>query len=76
MAILDAATGDVVIDLPTMQDAFITHVAWEDDEHLLAVVGEGTQAAILRIGLDGSREYAVPPTATEPYETPFVLPSS
>jgi hypothetical protein len=76
LAVLDTATGDVVIDLQTMQDAFVTHVAWEDNEHLLAVVGEGPRAAILRIGLDGSREYAVPPTATEPYETPFVLPSS
>jgi hypothetical protein len=74
-AVLDANTGTVVLDLHTTQDAFVQTAVWEDAEHLLAVVGEGRQAAILRIGLDGSREYAVPPTATEPYETPFVLPS-
>jgi hypothetical protein len=75
LAVLDAATGDVELDLHTTQDGYVRQVVWEDDEHLLAIVGEGTRAAILRIGLDGSREYAVPPTATDPYESPFVLPT-
>jgi hypothetical protein len=75
LAVLDAATGTVVLDLHTAQDAFVSQVVWEDDSHLLAVVGEGRQAAILRIGLDGVREYAVPPTKSRPYEPPFVLPS-
>lgn len=75
LAVLDAGTGAPVLDLHTTQDAFISQTVWEDDSHLLAVVGEGPRAAILRIGVDGSREYAVPPTATEPYTSPFVLPS-
>lgn len=75
MAVLDARTGAPVLDLQTVRDAFIPQVAWEDDTHLLVVVGEGQRAAILRIGLDGSREYAVPPVSTEPYEVPFTLPS-
>ena len=75
LAVYDAEDGTLRLELQTRDDAFITRMIWEDNEHLLAVVGEGTQAAILRFGLDGSREYAVPPTATEPYETPFVLPS-
>jgi hypothetical protein len=75
LAVLDAATGAVRLDLHTGQDAYVGHAVWEDDNHLLAVVGEGARAAVLRIGLDGSREYAVAPTASEPYVAPFVLPS-
>jgi hypothetical protein len=75
LAVLDAETGDVELDLRTSQEAYVAQVAWEDDTHLLAVVGEGPRAAVLRIGLDGSREYAVPPTKTEPYTSPFVLPA-
>jgi hypothetical protein len=75
LAVLDARTGDPVLDLHTTQDAFVSQTVWEDDSHLLAVVGDGPRAAILRIGLDGSREYAVPPTDTEPYTSPFVLPA-
>lgn len=74
LAVLDAATGDVVLDLHATRDAYIRQAVWEDDRHLLAVVGDGPKAAILRIGLDGSREYAVPPTQTDPYTSPFVLP--
>jgi hypothetical protein len=75
LTVLDSATGRVVLDLRTTDSGFLTHMVWEDDSNLLAVMGEGRRAAILRIGLDGSREYAVPPAATDPYESPFVLPS-
>lgn len=74
LAVLDARTGAVVLDLHTIKDGYIAQVVWEDATHLLAVVGQGSRAAILRIGLDGSREYAVPPTDGEPYVSPFVLP--
>lgn len=74
LAVLDARTGAVVLDLHTIKDAYVAQVVWEDETHLLAVVGQGSRAAILRIGLDGSREYAVPPTEGEPYVPPFVLP--
>jgi hypothetical protein len=75
VAVLDAKTGAVTLDLQTVQDAYVGQVVWEDDDHLLAMVGQGTQAAILRVGLDGHREYAVAPVTTEPFESPFVLPS-
>jgi hypothetical protein len=76
LAVLDATDGRALLDLATADGAFIPAMVWEDDTHLLAVVGQGTRAAILRIGLDGGREYAVAPVTTEPYESPFVLPSS
>lgn len=75
LAVLDAERGQALLELETADSAFIPQMVWEDDTHLLAVVGQGTQAAIVRIGLDGSREYAVPPVTTQPYESPFVLPS-
>lgn len=75
LAVLDASTGKVRLDLTTARDAFITQMAWEDDGHLLVAVGEGRRHAVLRIGLDGSREYAVAPVTGDPYESPFVLPS-
>lgn len=36
---------------------------WEDDEHMLVVTYQGDEWAIVRLGLDGSMEYAVPPRA-------------
>jgi hypothetical protein len=75
LAVLDAATGKVELDLRTVDQALITQMVWEDDSHVLANVHQDGQWAIVRIGLDGSREYAVPPvTATD--DSPFVLPSS
>jgi hypothetical protein len=76
VAVLDAADGHVLVDLRTVRDAVVYQVTWEDDSHLLAAVGEGTRAAVLRIGLDGSREYAVAPETAEPYLSPFHLPTS
>jgi hypothetical protein len=75
LSVLDAKDGATVLDLHTVQDAYVGQLVWEDDTHLLAAVGEGTRAAILRIGLDGSREYAVPPVTTQPFESPFTLPT-
>jgi hypothetical protein len=75
VAVLGAKTGQAVLDLHTAPDAYIGQMVWEDESHLLLGVGEGTRAGIVRLGLDGSREYAVPPVTTEPFETPFVLPS-
>lgn len=61
LAILDADTGEVKADLRTVQSAVIWQMIWEDDRHVLALVREGTQFAVLRIGPDGSREYALAP---------------
>jgi len=76
IAILDSATGQPVLDLRTADGAFIGQLVWEDDSHVLATVSEGGRWAVVRVGLDGSREYAVAPvTGKDPYESPFVLPS-
>ena len=76
LVVLDAARGRPLLDLRTTDGAFIGQMVWEDDSHVLATVSDGGRWAIVRIGLDGSREYAVAPvTGKDPYESPFVLPS-
>ncbi len=60
-------TGD---DAPT-----IVQTVWEDDDHALAVVYAADEWSIVRFGVDGSSEYAVPPVPGEAGERPaFVLP--
>lgn len=39
------------------------HEVWEDAGHVLVVTYQADQWAIVRVGLDGSMEYAVPPRA-------------
>ncbi|HEX7717580.1 MAG TPA: hypothetical protein VF416_09850 [Marmoricola sp.] len=73
LAVLDARTGKVEVDLRTADQAFVARMEWEDDTHVLATVFEGGRWAVLRIGLDGRREYAVPPVAGEDLDSPFVL---
>ena len=74
LAVLDSKTGTALLDLATPEGAFINKMVWEDESHVLATVFQGGRWGVLRIGLDGSREYAVPPIAGEDVETPFVLP--
>lgn len=61
LAVLDARTGAVRLDLHAAPDAAIASVSWEDATHVLALVEQGGHWAALRIGLDGSREYAIAP---------------
>lgn len=77
LAVHDAAKGgDALLDLDTTRDAFLGRMVWEDDTHVLATVYEKGRWAILRIGLDGSREYAVTPVASnDDVSPPFVLPT-
>lgn len=77
LAVYDAAKGgDALLDLSTVRDAFVGRMIWEDDTHVLATVHEKGRWAIVRIGLDGSREYAVAPvTSTDDVAAPFVLPT-
>jgi hypothetical protein len=74
LAVLDAATGEVQLDLRTADRVVIGRMVWEDDSHVLATVFQDGRWAVLRIGLDGRREIAVPPVRG-PDESPFVLPS-
>ena len=75
LAVYDSADGAVLLDLAVADQGFINRMVWEDDTHALATVFQDGQWAVLRIGVDGSREYAVAPTAGEDVETPFILPS-
>lgn len=76
LTFLSAETGENELDLSTVQDAVITQMRWEDDEHVLAVVFEKGRWAVLRIDLYGDREYAAPPVqGTDDLMSPYVLPA-
>ena len=76
LAVLDAETGEPVLDLRTAGQGSIYDMVWEDDTHVIATVYEDGKWAVLRIGVNGHREYAIPPReAVDDIESPFVLPS-
>jgi len=58
LAILDATTGDPVVEYVSSRqqaDAAVVHAAaWEDDDTLLAVVEQGGEQAVLRLEADGA----------------------
>ncbi len=49
-------------------------LTWEDPTHLLGVLRVGGSWSIIRIGVDGTVEYAVPPVPAVNEFTPFALP--
>ncbi len=76
LTLFDARSGKERLRLRTAENVGIYEMVWEDDDHVLAVVSDwkvdeaadehvGQRWAVLRIGLDGTREYAVPPVAGE-----------
>ncbi|MGY2873371.1 hypothetical protein ACVW00_000561 [Marmoricola sp. URHA0025 HA25] len=76
LAVLDADSGKPVLDLTTAEGASVYDVQWEDASHVVATVSEGNRWAVLRVGMDGRREYAMSPVdGTDPYVSPFVLPT-
>jgi hypothetical protein len=76
LSVFDARTGHPQLDLRTTRGAVITQMVWEDDSHVLASVMQAGKAAVVRIGLDGRAEYAVPPVPQHGDANPFVLPVS
>ncbi len=58
LAILDAATGEPVVEWTSsrqLQDAAIVHsAAWEDGDTVVAVVEQGAEQQVLRFEVDGS----------------------
>ena len=54
----------------------VADVTWEDSRHLLVVVYARGAWSVVRLGADGSREYAVAPRSMEPDFSPFRLPLS
>jgi hypothetical protein len=76
LLVYEADSGEEVFDLPVADQGYVRQMVWEDDTHVLATIYARAQWAVVRIGLDGSREYAVAPVAaTDDVESPFVLPS-
>jgi hypothetical protein len=61
-AVFDAESGTKVADLPSLLTVnWISQVAWDSDDTLLAVVDDGSDhTAIVRFGLDGQVTRATP----------------
>ncbi len=70
LTILDAPSGSVILDLETVKGATITSMTWEDEDHVLATIIEDNAWALVRIGLDGNREYALGPISTGDVDRP------
>ena len=76
LTVLDSNNGKVALDLKTAGEGSLYQMVWEDDSHVLATVYEQGHWAVLRIGLNGSREYAVEPVeGADATRSPFVLPT-
>jgi hypothetical protein len=77
LAVYDASDGAELLDLSVADQGYVRQMVWEDNDHVLATVYQQGRWAIVRIGLDGSRQYAVPPVAAQDdVEPPFLLPVS
>lgn len=59
LVVLDAADGRAFIDLTVADGVTLRTLSWEDDQHVLALVADGTRFAVIRFGLDGTRELAL-----------------
>jgi hypothetical protein len=77
VSLLDAADGTVLVDLKSDMDhqTWALQFAWEDESHVLMVTYADGAWGIVRLGLDGSMEYAVPPREGSDLERPFFLQS-
>ncbi|MEO6510366.1 MAG: hypothetical protein ABIO16_05185 [Nocardioides sp.] len=75
-AVLDGADGRVVAEWHSKGQTALLDTIWEDEDHVLAVVYQREQWAVLRLGVtDGSVEVAVPPVHDPTGDAPFVLPT-
>jgi hypothetical protein len=76
LAILDAG-GNPLVHLVSTQASFTSSMdqVWEDDTHVLTVTYQDGRWAVVRIGLDGSMEYAVAPVQGSDFDRPFFLQS-
>ena len=77
VAVLGAADGRVAVDLRSdeQHQTAAVQMTWEDDSHALLVTYADGEWAVVRLGLDGSLEYAVPPRPGSDAERPFYLQS-
>ena len=70
-------TGDKLFErkADAKHQAAVTDAVWEDDSHVIAAVYQENTWSLVRIGTDGSMEYAVPPVKASDFDNPFVLPT-
>ena len=60
VAFLDAADGTLLHEFPSKgQGPTVLQTAWEDADHVLAVVYERGRWSVVRLGVDGSAELAL-----------------
>jgi hypothetical protein len=78
LAIMDASDGTVLVHLGATEKSQVTPFdpVWEDDAHALTVTYSAGKWAVVRIGLDGSLEYAVAPVKAGEFDRPFVVQAS
>jgi hypothetical protein len=73
LVVRDAGTGEVLVRYSGGRRAVVVEAAWEDDQHLLAVVEEAGRQAVLRLGLDGTVERTTDEVDAEPMSTTWFL---
>lgn len=74
VAFLDAEEGVLQREFTSKgRGPTVLQTAWEDEDHVLAVVFERGRWAIVRLGADGSAELAVAPVEGSDLDRPFVL---
>jgi hypothetical protein len=74
VAFLDADDGAVLHEFRSRgRGPSVLQTAWEDEDHVLAVVFERGRWSIVRLGADGSAELALGPDPGSDLDRPFVL---
>ena len=74
IAVLDAQDGTVLHEFSSKgRGPTVLQTAWENEDHVLAVVYERGRWSIVRVGVDGSAELAVAPVDGADLDRPFVL---
>ena len=71
----DGAGGLADLRSDEQHQTSAVQLTWEDASHALAVTYADGAWAVVRIGLDGTMEYAVPPREGSDFERPFFLQS-
>jgi hypothetical protein len=72
-AVLDRQ-GNVIAEWHSNGDAAILGTTWEDEDHVLVTAYQHERLAVIRVGLDGSAEFALPPVPDPGAGGAYVLP--
>jgi len=77
LAVLDARSGKVVLDLRAAEGVTLYSLAWEDSDSVLALAGTGNRFEVIRFALDGNRTLALgPQTGADDTTPPFLIPTT